>query len=30
VIDREVHALDGSKRSERLGYGFELDLCHGG
>jgi len=27
--DREVHTLDGGKRSERLGYIFELDLCHG-
>ena len=30
VIDREVHALDGGERSERLGNGFKPDLCHGG
>jgi hypothetical protein len=29
VIDREVDALDGGKASERLGYAFEFDLCHG-
>jgi hypothetical protein len=30
VINGEAHAFDGAERSECLGNGLELDLCHGG